>query len=51
LTSRLSADGEFGFQSTYLREMRAISYLQFEIRKAPLSLGLLNAGHGVYGCT
>jgi NTE family protein len=30
---------EFGFQSTYLREMRAISYMQFEIRKTPFSLG------------
>ncbi len=30
---------EFGFQSTFLREMRAISYTQFEIRKTPFSLG------------
>ncbi|UTW11123.1 patatin-like phospholipase family protein [Marinobacterium rhizophilum] len=30
---------EFGFQSTYLREMRALSYMQFEIRKTPFSLG------------
>jgi NTE family protein len=30
---------EFGFQSTFLREMRAISHMQFEIRKAAFSLG------------
>ncbi|MFC6671007.1 patatin-like phospholipase family protein [Marinobacterium aestuariivivens] len=30
---------EFGFQSTFLREMRAISHIQHEVRRMPLSIG------------
>ena len=30
---------EFGFQSTFLREMRAISHMQHEIRKTAFSIG------------
>jgi NTE family protein len=30
---------DFGFQSTFLREMRSISHMQFEICKTPFSIG------------